>query len=189
MEAFDHHRWRELSKHKEIRPENLSTLIKPGSKIFIATACSEPYMLTKELVHDKYRWTDCELIHFLTVSDQKFFSEHYPTRFRHNTLSIIGSDQIRKAINEGKSDYTPIRSSEIPALLKSRGIVVDVALLQVSPPDKYGFCSFGINVDINIAVAQVAKKIIAQINPQMPYTRGDSSIWKLSNWRRSSRCI
>ena len=168
--------WLEKYKEKEIQPRDLANIISPGSRIFIGTACSEPLFLTSELVHDKYRWTDCEIIHLLTLSDQKFFSDKFPTRFRHNTLSILGTDSIRDAVEKGQSDFIPIKTSEIVKLLKSRSLIIDICLLQVSPPDKYGYCSFGINVDINQLVAQVSKEVIVQINPQMPFTYGDSSI-------------
>ncbi|MHA2020039.1 MAG: GNAT family N-acetyltransferase [Promethearchaeota archaeon] len=176
MADFNSSIWYKKYKEKEIEPKDLINIISPGSRIFIGTGCSEPISLTNELVHDKYRWTDCEIIHFLTLSDQKFFSDKYPTRFRHNTLSILGTDNVRSAVEKGKSDFIPIKTSEIVKLLKSRSLIIDICLLQVSPPDKYGFCSLGINVDINRIVSQIAKKVIVQINPQMPYTEGDTTI-------------
>ncbi len=176
MTDFDLSSWREKYKEKEIQPSDLAKIISPGSRIFIGTACSEPLFLTNELVHDKYRWIDCEIIHLLTLSDQKYFSDKFPTRFRHNTLSMLGTDTIRDAVEKGQSDFIPIKTSEIVKLLKSRSLIIDICLLQVSPPDEYGYCSFGINVDINRLVAQVSKIVIVQINPQMPFTYGDSSI-------------
>ena len=163
-------------KPKKITLGDLNQIIKPGYRIFLGTGCSEPYIITKELTHDKYRWTDCEIVHFLTLTDQKFFSDTFPTRYRHNTLSLIGSAQTRHAVNTGKSDFTPIRTSEIPHLLERDILKIDVAMVQLSPPDEYGYCSLGINVDINKKMVEHAKIVIAQINPQMPSTRGDSSV-------------
>jgi len=176
MSDFDLSSWREKYKEKEIQPSDLAKIIRPGSRIFIGTACSEPLILTNELVHDKYRWTDCEIIHLLTLSDQKFFSDKFPTRFRHNTLSILGTDSIRDAVEKGQSDFIQIKTSEIVKLLKSRSLIIDVCLLQVSLPDEYGYCSLGINVDINRLVSRVSKKVIVQINPQMPFTYGYTTI-------------
>jgi len=176
MQLFNVNTWQEEYKAKIIKPSDLNSIIKPGSRIYIGSACSEPIILTNELIHHKSRWTDCELIHFLMTSNQKYFSRKYPTRYRHNTLSIIGSERIRNALNEGKSDFTQIKSSDIPKFIKAGSIQIDVALIQVSPPDVFGFCSLGINVDINWTVVNHAKTIVAQINPQMPRTRGDSSI-------------
>jgi len=172
MQNFDHSK----KKPKKIQLDDLTQIIKPGYRIFLGTGCSEPYIITKELTHDKYRWTDCEIVHFLTLSDQKFFSDNFPTRYRHNTLSLIGNAQTRHAVNTGKSDFTPIKTSEIPHLLEREILKIDVAMVQISPPDEYGYCSLGINVDINKKMVEYAKIIIAQINPQMPSTRGDSSV-------------
>ncbi len=172
MQNFDHSE----KKPKKIDLKDLNQIIKPGYRIFLGTGCSEPYIITKELTHDKYRWTDCEIVHLLTLSDQKFFSENFPTRFRHNTLSLIGNAQTRHAVNTGMSDFTPIKTSEIPHLLERGILKIDVAMVQMSPPDKYGYCSLGINVDINKKMVEHSKIVIAQINPQMPSTRGDSSV-------------
>lgn len=172
MQNFDHSK----KKPKKIGLGDLTHIIKPGNRIFLGTACSEPYIITKELTRDKYRWTDCEIVHILTLTEQKFFSDTFPTRFRHNTLSLIGSPQIRHAVNTGKSDFTPIRTSEIPHLLEREILKIDVAVVQLSPPDEYGYCSLGINVDVTKKMVEYAKIVIAQINPQMPRTRGDSSV-------------
>ncbi|MHA1519606.1 MAG: GNAT family N-acetyltransferase [Promethearchaeota archaeon] len=166
--------WYEKNRSKEIDPSALSKIIKPGSRIFIGSGCSEPLILTKQLVTKRWRYTDCEIIHFLTLSDNDFFDEKNPSLFRHHALFIGPS--IRDAVNEGKADYIPISLSDIPRLFKDGRIHVDVALIQVSLPDEFGFCSLGINVDINRTIVEVAKKLIVQINPQMPRTMGDSFI-------------
>jgi acyl-CoA hydrolase/GNAT superfamily N-acetyltransferase len=166
--------WRIKFKNREIRPEDLHSIIKPGSRIFIGSGCSEPLILTSQLVEKKWRFTDCEIIHFLTLSDNKFFDERDPSLFRHQALFIGPS--IRDAVNQGKADYIPISLSDIPRQLRTGRIHIDVALLQVSPPDRFGYCSLGINVDINRVVSDVAKIIVAQINPNMPRTMGDSFI-------------
>ncbi len=161
---------------QSIQVQDLVNIIKPGYRIFLGTGCSESLIFSQELVEKKYRWFDCHIIHLLTLSDFKYISDDAPTHFRHNTFSIIGSDHIRKAVNSGKSDFIPIKSSEIPRMLRTRMIPVDVAILQVSPPDKYGYCSLGINVDINKTVTKTAKIIILHVNPSMPYTCGNSHI-------------
>lgn len=120
--------------------------------------------------------SDVQLLHFLKLSNERLFCEHNPARFRYNTLSIIGSHEMRKAVNQGKMDFTPINSSEITKLLKGRRHKIDVALIQVSPPDKTGHCSLGINVDINRTIVDVADIVVAQVNPKMPRTMGNSFI-------------
>lgn len=159
---------------KKISPEDIMKIIQPGSRIFIGTGCSEPTILTSQLVSHKHHFTDCEILHFLTLSDNKFFDSEEPSPFRHQALFVGKS--IRQAVNEGKADYIPVSLSDIPKLVKSGRLRIDVALLQVRPPGKFGFCSLGINVDINRTVFECAKIVIAQINPCMPRTSGDSFV-------------
>jgi acyl-CoA hydrolase/GNAT superfamily N-acetyltransferase len=159
---------------KKISPADITRIIAPGSRIFIGTGCSEPIILTRQLVRQKHHFSDCEIIHFLTLSDNKFFDNPEPSPFRHQALFV--GQSIRQAVNEGKADYIPISLSDIPRLFKSGRLRIDVALLQVSPPDQHGFCSLGINVDINRTVFECAGTVIAQINPQMPRTSGDSFV-------------
>ena len=161
---------------KRIELADLHTLISPGSRIFLGTGCSEPALLTPELCKHSQSIEDCQFFHFLSISESPLFSEQEPSRFRHNILSIIGNSSIRRAINEGKSDFTPVRSSEMPSLIRGGLLQIDICFLQVSPPDKYGYCSLGINVDINRLVADTAETLIVQINSEMPRTLGDSFI-------------
>ena len=166
MTDFDLSTWRETYREKEIVSKDIIKMIAPGSRIYIGSGCSEPTTMTNELVQsDPQNLSDCQILHYFTLSDQKFFNEKNPTLFRHNSLSIIGSQQMSDAIKSGKSDYTPIMSSEIPRMLQRHRFKVDVALLQVSPPDANGYCSLGINVDLNRAIIKVAKCVVAQINP------------------------
>jgi len=166
--------WEEVYKDKKILLESLTRIIKPGQRIFIGTGCSEPQTLTAELIRKQYKIADCEIIHFLTLGKNQFFSDLEPSLFRHNALFI--GKAMRNAVKEGKSDYTPIMLSSIPPLITSGRKHIDVALVQVSPPDKYGFVSLGINVDINKPVVDTADLVIAQINPQMPRTNGDTFV-------------
>jgi len=169
--------WRDKYKYKEIKIADLQKIIKPGNRIAIGSACSEPILLTTELLKEKeWNLTDIEILHFFSLSDLPYFSETEPSNFRHNTLSIIGSKIIRDAINSGKSDYTPISTYEIPKLLRGRRLKIDVALLQLAPPDKSGYCSLGINVGINRSILENAELVIAHINPNMPRTLGDSFV-------------
>ncbi|MBD3353788.1 MAG: GNAT family N-acetyltransferase [Candidatus Lokiarchaeota archaeon] len=177
MSKFDIDNWQEINKDKEIKPEDLNKIIKPGYRIAVGSACSEPLLLTNKLLQEKeWNLPDVQICHFFTLSNHKFYSETTPTRFRHNTLSIIGSEQMRVAINQGKSDFTPINTSEIPRMLKGKRYKIDVALIQVSPPDKNGYCSLGINVGINRTMTDSARIIVAHINPNMPRTMGNSFI-------------
>jgi len=166
--------WREVWKKKEISAEEAIKQIIPGNRVFIDSGCSEPRALVSELIKQSESLVDTELIHFLTIFPQKYFTDKTEDLFRHNALYI--GDTLRAEINEGQSDYTPILTSEIPSLFLSGRRYIDVALIQVTPPDRYGFCSFGINVDIAKPIAQSAYLTIAEINPNMPRTLGNSFI-------------
>jgi 4-hydroxybutyrate CoA-transferase len=95
-------------------------------------------------------------------------------RFRHNAFFIGGN--VRDAVNDGRADYTPINLSEVEDLFESRAMPLDVALIQVSPPDAHGFCSFGVSVDTTLTASKCSTYVVAQINDQMPRTYGDSFI-------------
>ncbi|MHA1688010.1 MAG: GNAT family N-acetyltransferase, partial [Promethearchaeota archaeon] len=167
--------WRKKWKKKEITPEEAIQKIAPGNRVFIHTGCSEPQALTNELIKQAEALYDIEIIHFLTIWPKKYFKRNSSVNlFRHNTFFI--GETLRESINMGEADYTPVHASEIPNLFISGRRFIDVALIQVSPPDRYGFCSFGINVDFAKPIAQFAYLTIAEINPQMPRTLGNSFI-------------
>ncbi|MHA1273050.1 MAG: GNAT family N-acetyltransferase [Promethearchaeota archaeon] len=166
--------WREKWKHKETTPEEAIGKIIPGNRVFINTACSEPRALTAELIRQSEKLYDTEIIHYFTIGPEKYFDKKREDLFRHNALFI--GNTLREEINSGQADYTPIHAFEIPDLFLSGRKYIDVALIQVTPPDRYGFCSFGINVDIAKPIAQSAYITIAEINPLMPRTLGNSFI-------------
>ena len=169
----------EKYKKKAIKISDLHKIIRPGQRIFIGTACSEPQSLTAELIREQSKIADCELIHFLTLGKNEFFSDLEPSRFRHNALFI--GETMRQTVAEGYADYTPVKLSDIPRIFYSGRKHLDVALIQVSPPDESGKVSLGIDVDINYSALNVADTVIVQINPQIPRTSGESLIDKLLN--------
>jgi len=156
LDLFDKE-WREKWKEKEITVEE-----------------SEPQALVGELIKQSEKLIDTEIIHFLTIYPQKYFKDKAEDLFRHNAFYI--GKTLREEINEGQADYTPIISSEISSLFLSGRKYCDVALIQVTPPDRFGFCSFGVNVDVAKPIAKSAFMTIAEINPQMPRTLGNSFI-------------
>ena len=166
--------WRNKWKEKEITAKEAISKIIPGNRVFIHSACSEPQALTTELIRASEQLIDTEIIHFLTIFPEKYFTDKAEDLFRHNAFFI--GKTLREEINRGQADYTPILASEIPSLFLSGRKNCDVALIQVTPPDRYGFCSFGINVDMAKPIAQSAYLTIAEINPQMPRTLGNSFI-------------
>ena len=154
----------------------INKFIEPGHRIFIDSGCAEPIELTKKLTDLGPKIPDIEILHFLSLSDLDYYKTAggIEDLFRHNAFFIGKS--LRNAIREGMADYTPMLLSEIPHLFKTGQMHLDTALIQVSPPDKYGFCSYGINVDIVKPIAEAAENVIAEINPRMPRTLGDSFI-------------
>ena len=166
--------WREKWKEKEITAKQAIEKIIPGNRVFVDSACSEPQALTAELIKSSGNLIDTEIMHFFTIFPEKYFQNKAEDLFRHNAFFI--GDSLREEINKGQADYTPILASEIPALFLSGRKHCDVALIQVTPPDRYGFCSLGINIDVAKPIAQSAYTTIAEINPQMPRTLGSSFI-------------
>jgi len=148
--------------------------IRRGSRIFIGSACGEPQILVKRLIDIAPTLADTEIIHFLDIGEASYTEERFNHNFRHNALFIGAS--ARKAIHEGGADYTPVFLSEIPLLMLRGRMHIDTALIMVSPPDKSGYVSLGVSVDITKTAAELADYVIAEVNPNMPRTLGDSFI-------------
>ncbi|MFX1410472.1 MAG: GNAT family N-acetyltransferase [Promethearchaeota archaeon] len=164
------------SKKKVSTDKAIKNYIYPGDRIFIDSGCAEPLDLTAKLIEVGPSLPDVEILHFLSLSDLDYYETAggIEDLFRHNAFFIGKS--LRKYVTAGQADYTPILLSEIPWLFKLGRMHLDTALIQVSPPDRYGFCSFGINVDIVKPICEAAEHVIAEINPYMPRTLGDSFI-------------
>jgi acyl-CoA hydrolase/GNAT superfamily N-acetyltransferase len=149
--------------------------IHPGNRIFIGTACGEPQYLVSALVNyvesNPKAFFDTEVLQVWTLGVAAYTQEKFKSNFRHNSFFI--GDNTRAAVNAGLADYTPIFLSQVPALFR-RGIVgVDVALIQTSLPDRHGYVSLGISVDIVAEAVRHASVIIAQVNSNMPRVQGD----------------
>ncbi len=148
--------------------------IRPGQRVFIGTGCAQPQMLTDALVARGADLADTEIVHLLTLGSAPYAEEELSTHFSVNSFFI--AENVRDIIQRGLGDYTPIFLSDIPQLFKSGQLPLDVALVQVTPPDTRGMCSLGISVDIVKSAVENASLVIAQVNPRMPRTHGDSSI-------------
>jgi len=160
--------------NKKSSLEEALGLIKTGDHIFIGSACGEPQYLVKGLVEKASHLADNEILHVHTLGVAPYAKPRYSDRFRLNAF-FVGIN-TRQAVAEGRADYTPVFLSELPRLI-SKGIVpIDVALIQVTPPDEHGFCSLGVSVEITKTAAEKAKLVIAQVNRQMPRVLGDSFI-------------
>lgn len=169
--------WRKLYSERLMSAREALLKIRSGSRVFLSPGCGEPQHLLEELVPlggPDGQLNDVEIVHMLTVGAAPHAKKAYDHRFRHNSLFVGPS--VRSAVAEGIADYTPIFLSEIPGLFKSGRMPLDAALIQVTPPDEFGFCSLGVSVEAVPAAIEAADLVIAQVNPQMPRTLGDSFI-------------
>lgn len=148
--------------------------IQSGSRVFLHGSAATPHYLIEKMVERASELKDVEVISVSTMGDALFAKPDYKDSFFTNSLFV--SQNVREAVNSGRGDYVPVFLSEIPLLFKRGALPIDVAMIQVSPPDKHGFCSLGVSVDVARAAVQTAKYVIAQVNPRMPRTHGNSMI-------------
>lgn len=155
-------------------PQEAVKHIKSGDRVFIHSVAAAPQALIKAMTARASELRDVEIVQLHTEGKAPYAEPEYEDSFCVNAL-FVGAN-VRKAVNEGRGDYLPIFLSEVPYLFRHGILPLDVAMIQVSPPDKHGFCSLGVSVDASRAAVQTAKKVIAQINPQMPRTHGDGMV-------------
>jgi len=158
--------------------EEIFSHIYAGDKIFIGTGCGEPQYLVQTLANfvgaNPKAFSGIEIIHVWTLGTAPYLDDKFRDNFRIDSFFI--SEGTRNAINRGAADYTPISLSAVPGLIRREIIPIDVALIQTSLPDKHGYMSLGISVDIVMAAIQKASIVVAQINTHMPRTQGDGFI-------------
>ncbi len=148
--------------------------IKSGDRVFIHTAAAAPQELVHAMTDRAPALRNVEVVHLHTEGDAPYASPAHRDSF-HTSAMFVGGN-VRKAVADGGADYIPVFLSETPALFRKGVLPLDVAMVHVSPPDKHGFCSLGVSVDCSRAAVETAKKVIAQINPNMPRTHGDGII-------------
>jgi acyl-CoA hydrolase/RimJ/RimL family protein N-acetyltransferase len=154
-----------------------ASLLQSGNRIFIGSNAAVPNALIDDLIRNANQLHDIEVVHIQTISDNRWVEKKYQDLFKVNSL-FIGGDKVRQAVAEGRADYTPCFLSEIPTLFSTDILPLDAALVMVSPPDEYGYCSLGVSVDVVSSAVRYAKKVIAQFNPLMPRTSGHAYIHK-----------
>jgi acyl-CoA hydrolase len=164
--------WQERYAPKIVRPEAAVARIHPGRRILIGSGAAEPALLVEALITSGEQLFDNEIVHLLTLGPAPYVRPDLQHRFRHVAFFI--GPNTREAIGDGRADYLPVFLSEIPELIRSRRVRIDVALVQVSPPDQHGYVSLGVSVDVVRAAVDTADLIIAEVNRQMPRTHGDS---------------
>jgi 4-hydroxybutyrate CoA-transferase len=166
--------WEQHYKKKLMMADDALACVKSGMRVYIQPGCAEPETLIEALMRRAPEVYDVEIVHMMTMGAAPYVAPEMAGHFRHNAV-FIGSN-VRDAINDGRADYTPIYLSEIEGLFETGAMPIDVALIEVSPPDSHGFCSFGVGVDTTLTAAKVAHHVVAQVNDQMPRTYGDSFI-------------
>ena len=166
--------WKTQYADKMQTPERALQAVQSGMRVYIQPGCAEPETLVEALLKRAPFVRDVEVVHLLTLGCADYVKPEMEGHFRHNAMFIGGN--VREAVNEGRADYTPVYLSEVEELFESGAMPLDVALIQVSPPDSHGYCSFGVGVDTTLTAARCAKYVVAQVNDQMPRTYGDSFI-------------
>jgi acetyl-CoA hydrolase len=164
----------ELFKSRILTADEAARKIRSEQRVFLTGNCSVPQKVLAALVNHAPELHNVEICHALTVGPADYVSKEMEGHIRVNTMFI--SSNVRKAVHDGRADFTPVLLSEFPLLFKNKLLPVDVALIHVSPPDEHGFCSLGIEVGLTKSPAESAKMIIAEVNQQMPRTLGDSFI-------------
>lgn len=145
--------------------------VRSGQRVYIHGMAAAPQILIQALADRADELRDVEIVQLHTEGDAPYATPENSKSFRVNALFI--SSNVRSAVQDRRADYVPIFLSEVPALFRSGAMPIDVALIQVSPPDRHGYCSLGVSVETSRAAIQVADHVIAQVNKNMPRTHGD----------------
>jgi 4-hydroxybutyrate CoA-transferase len=166
--------WQDYYNERCITAEEAVKKIKSGDRVVYGHAVGEPSELGDALVKNKDSYKDVEIVHMVCMGKGEYCKPEMWGHFSHNSF-FIGTN-TREAVYEGRGDYTPCYFSEIPGLFRNGEVPVDVTLVQVTPPDKHGYCSLGVSVDYNKTAVECAKMVIVEVNDQLPRTLGDSFV-------------
>ena len=156
---------------KLVTTEEAVAVIKSKDRVFVHSVAAAPQRLIRAMAARAAELRGVEVVHLHTEGEAPYAAPHLAQSFHTNAL-FIGAN-IRDAVATGEADYTPVFLSEVPALFRRGILPLDAALIQVSPPDRHGYCSLGVSVDATRAAVQAARRVVAQVNPHMPRTHGD----------------
>lgn len=163
-----------MKQMRYVTAEEAVAIIQSGDRVFVHTATAAPQQLVKAMTARAPDLRSVELVHLHTEGEAPYLKPEYAQSFRTSCLFI--APNARQAVAMGEADYIPVFLSEVPALFYKKILPLNVALIQVSPPDRHGFCSLGVSVDVSRAAVHMADQVVAQINPNMPRTHGDGLI-------------
>jgi acyl-CoA hydrolase len=164
--------WLDDYKQKLCTPAEAVSRISSGDRVYYGGNAAIPQALVRALAERKEELRDVQLNHVLLIGDDPLSAPGTEGRFRHNSLFVGPAD--RRAVNEGRADYVPIFLHQIPRLFQERIVPLDVAMVQVSPPDEHGFLSLGVEILASKAACAMAGTVIVQVNERMPRVLGDS---------------
>jgi len=150
------------------------SIIRSGDRVFVHSVAAAPRLLVEAMTARGGELRDVEVVHVHTEGPAPYAAPERAGSFRVNAL-FVGAN-VRKAVQEGRADVTPVFLSDVPRLFRGGFLPLDVALVTVSPPDRHGICSLGVSVDTTRAAVQTARTVIAQVNPRMPRTHGDGLV-------------
>ena len=159
-------KWKTLEEAVEV--------IQSGDRVFVHGGAATPKQLVKAMSCRAPELRGVEVVHIHTEGEAAYAKPECADSFHTNAL-FVGAN-MREAVGEGVADYVPVFLSEVPGLFRKGIMPINVALVHVSPPDKHGYCSLGVSVDVARAAVQVAEHVVAQVNPNMPRTHGDGLI-------------
>jgi len=159
---------------KWVTPEEAVSVIKSGDRVYIHTAAASPQILAQAMANRAPELRNVEVCQLHTEGKAPYAAPECADSFYTNTL-FVGAN-VREAVASGRADYTPVFLSEVPALFRRKILPLNVVLIHVSPPDRHGFCSLGVSVDVTLAAIEMAHYVVAQVNPRMPRTHGDGMI-------------
>jgi len=163
--------WEDRLRIRTVEAAEALRGVSRGTRVFVGSGCAEPTGLVTALAA-REDVSDVEVLHIMTVGDAPYAAAAAAGRFRHNAF-FIGSN-VRDAVATGSADYTPVFLSEIPSLFRSKRLPIDVALVSTTLPDKHGYCSLGVSVDVVKAAVESSEIVVAELNPSMPRTHGGS---------------
>ena len=166
--------WAEDYRRRVTTAAEAVKAIRSGDHVWVHPGCSNPEELVRAMVGRADELEGVEVTHLLTFGCADYVQPRYARSFRHRAL-FTGAN-VRQAVNEGRADWVPAHLSEIPRLIDTGALPIDVALIQVSPPDEHGFCSYGVGVECTKAAAEKARAVLAVVNRRMPRSLGDSFI-------------
>ncbi len=166
--------WKEIYDSRLCSFEDAVKLVKSGNRVALGSACGTPEDMIDALLERSDELNGVELVAMVSTGKSAYAQPQYAKAFRHNSFFVAPS--TRQAIDEDRADYTPCFFKEFPQIMLEGILPIDVALITVTPPDKVGNCSLGISVCYDYSAAKAAKKVVAEVNSNLPYTLGDSTL-------------